>query len=309
MPSFKVVSLNISRKKGTVKNPEEAVTLGPLGVEGDAHAGKWHRQVSLLGTESYQKVAESSGLKLVHGAFAENITTEGFILYKANVFDRFVAGDIILEVTQIGKKCHKGCEIQKQTGDCIMPREGIFCRVLKGGNLKAGKEFEYIPRVISVQVITLSDRAYAGDYEDKSGPAAEKLMKEFFESNGRSHHIKRVILPDSEEKIREALKSSLRENYDIIITTGGTGIGPRDISPEVIKPLIDKEIPGIMEHIRMKYGSQKPNALISRSLAGVAGKSLVYVLPGSVKAVNEYLSEIILTIEHSLRMLHSIDSH
>ena len=190
-----------------------------------------------------------------------------------------------------------------------MPREGIFCRVLKGGSLKAGNEFEYLPRVINVHVITLSDRAHAGDYEDKSGPMAEKLMKDFFESNGRSHDIKRSILPDVEEEIREAIQASVRENYDIIITTGGTGIGPRDITPEVIRPLIDKEIPGIMEHIRIKYGSQKPNALISRSLAGVAGKSLVYVLPGSVKAVNEYLSEIIPTLEHSLRMLHSIDSH
>ena len=98
-------------------------------------------------------------------------------------------------------------------------------------------------------------------------------------------------------------------DFDIIFTTGGTGIGPRDITPEVVKPLLDKEIPGIMESIRIKYGMEKPNALLSRSIAGVMKKSLIYTLPGSVRAVNDYMSEILKTLEHLIYMQRGIDAH
>jgi len=97
--------------------------------------------------------------------------------------------------------------------------------------------------------------------------------------------------------------------YDIIITTGGTGIGPKDFTPDVVKPMLEKEIPGIMEMIRMKYGQQKPNALVSRSVAGVIGETLVFTLPGSVKAVEEYMTEILTMLEHLIYMLHSLDFH
>ncbi|HEX7584798.1 MAG TPA: molybdopterin-binding protein, partial [Prolixibacteraceae bacterium] len=99
------------------------------------------------------------------------------------------------------------------------------------------------------------------------------------------------------------------ERADVIFTTGGTGIGPRDYTPDTIRPLLDKEIPGIMELIRVKYGMEKPAALLSRGVAGVSDKTLIYCMPGSVKAVTEYCNEILPTIEHSLYMLEGIDSH
>lgn len=310
MATIKIISLNISEKKGTVKYPIDTIELDFQGVRGDAHAGDWHRQVSMLGIESYRKMeAQKPGTKLDMGVFAENITTEGMELYKTNVFDRFVHKDVILEVTQIGKKCHHGCEIMQQIGTCVMPVEGIFCKVIKAGRLNPGDSFEYQPRVFKVLVLTLSDRASKGVYEDKSGPMAERIMKTFFDSYGRYHQIDRKILPDSREEIEAALLEARNQQYDIVITTGGTGLGPRDITPEVVKPLLDKEIPGIMEHIRVKYGAEKPNALVSRSVAGVMGQTLVYTLPGSVKAVNEYLKEITPTIEHSIRMIQGLDNH
>jgi molybdopterin adenylyltransferase len=134
-------------------------------------------------------------------------------------------------------------------------------------------------------------------------------MSNFFKDSGRHFFISRSILPDDKEAIELTFAQCKQEKADIIITTGGTGIGPRDIAPDVIGPMLDKELPGIMEHIRTLYGKDKPNALISRSIAGVMRTTLVYVLPGSVKAVNEYLAEITPTIEHSLRMLFGIDSH
>ena len=309
MTQVKIHSLNISKEKGTLKSPVETVEINDLGVKGDAHAGHWHRQVSLLAVESLKKAEVQNNRKFNFGDFGENITTEGLELHKSNILDRFQCGDVVLEVTQIGKKCHKGCEIMQQVGSCIMPVEGIFCRVLQGGQLTTGEELTYIPKQIKIQVITLSDRASKGIYEDKSGPFAAKMLKEFFEEGNRPVDIKSRVIPDDEKELEQILQQAVEEKTDIVVTTGGTGIGSRDITPDVVKKMLDKEIPGIMELIRYKYGSVKPNALISRSVAGVIGKSLVYTLPGSVKAVKEYLDEITKTLEHSLRMINDIDSH
>ena len=139
----KVLSINISEKKGTPKtkiNP--GVLIEDFGFEGDAHAGKWHRQVSLLAKESIEK---SKGLPtdgLCHGVFAENITTEGIELYTIPVGTLLKVGECVIEISQIGKECHEGCAIQKLVGKCVMLREGIFARVIKGGKVFEGDEIE-----------------------------------------------------------------------------------------------------------------------------------------------------------------------
>jgi len=310
MERIKILSVNISEKKGTIKVPVNKIVLSKEGIKGDAHAGLWHRQVSLLGKESLDKMKPTIERELTFGEFAENITTEGFLLYHMKPFDRLVSGKIVLEVTQIGKKCHgNNCAIFKETGECVMPKEGIFCRVIEGGELRAGDILEYHPKFMKLHIITLSDRASKGIYEDKSGPLLKKLSEEFFAGVGRKVVIENSIIPDDEAQLKSLLQLSVDNNDDIIFTTGGTGIGPRDITPDVIKSLLDKEIPGIMEMIRVKYGMQFPNALISRSIAGVAGKTLIYALPGNPKAVKEYSDEIFKTVEHSFRMLYNIDEH
>ena len=129
----------ISEKKGEQKHPAEEVELLPNhGIVGDAHAGNWHRQVSLLGTESVAKVQEKISFELLPGAFAENILTEGMCLYQLPVGTKLKVGTAICEVTQIGKECHADCAIRKAAGDCVMPREGIFVKVLEAGTAKAG---------------------------------------------------------------------------------------------------------------------------------------------------------------------------
>lgn len=133
-----IISLNISREKGVNKDPVDQVELKiNHGMVGDAHAGDWHRQVSLLAEESIA-VMRSHGLELDPGAFAENITTEGLELATLPIGTRLSNGEVVLEVTQIGKKCHHGCAIFKQVGDCIMPREGIFAKVIIAGILRRG---------------------------------------------------------------------------------------------------------------------------------------------------------------------------
>jgi molybdenum cofactor synthesis domain-containing protein len=224
--------------------------------------------------------------------------------------DRFTLGDIELEVTQIGKECHgTSCAIFKEVGNCVMPKEGIFCRVLSPGILHAGMELEYHPKIFRAMVITLSDRASSGEYEDKSGPRVKELLASHFQTLNRQSSIDSHLIPDDPHALEELLHKAKEELFDLVITTGGTGIGPRDFTPDVVKSMLDKEIPGIMELIRIKYGSEKPAALLSRSVAGILGKSLIFTLPGSVKAVNEYMSEISKSIMHMTYMLHGLDSH
>ncbi len=190
-----------------------------------------------------------------------------------------------------------------------MPKEGIFARVLQNGTVKAGDQVVYTPRVYKVTVITLSDRASRGEYADRSGPKIGQLLTSFFETEGWKFVIDHKLIPDDITALRTLMEEARDTQADIVITTGGTGIGPRDITPDVVKPFLDKEIPGIMELIRFKYGSIKPNALLSRAIAGVMKGSLVYTLPGSVKAVEEYMTEIVPTLRHSIYMLHNLDAH
>lgn len=306
----KILSVNVSGTKGTAKHPVDFIELNGMGIAGDAHAGSWHRQVSLLGVESIEKFNKANNLGIKYGDFAENITTQGFDLYQSIPGDKLVGAGVELEVTQIGKVCHAdGCAIFSQVGSCIMPREGIFARVIQTGRLKAGDELELIPRTYRVKVVTLSDRASRGDYEDRSGPEVLRFVNQFFDEVGWRHSIDAVIIPDDAATLKSTLVDASNKGYDLLITTGGTGIGPRDITPDVVKPLLDKEIPGIMEMIRMKYGADKPNALISRSVAGLMGSMFVYTLPGSIKAVGEYMQEINKIQKHLFLMFMGIDSH
>ena len=141
----KVLEINISDKKGIVKTPiNEGNFIVDFGLEGDAHGGDWHRQISLLGNESIDKMRKEGVEDLEFGSFAENITTEGIVLYELPVGTKLKIGDTIQEVTQIGKECHTGCAIATKVGKCVMPKEGIFTKVLKAGKVKVGDTIEEI---------------------------------------------------------------------------------------------------------------------------------------------------------------------
>jgi len=138
-----VVSVNISEQKGTTKTPCESITLNNEGVMKDAHAGNWHRQVSLLAEESIVKFEKILGRKIEFGEFAENITTTGIVLFKLIPGQKLNIGNTVLEVTQIGKKCHgDNCQIFQAVGKCVMPKEGIFCKVVQQGQIKPGDIIE-----------------------------------------------------------------------------------------------------------------------------------------------------------------------
>ncbi|MFZ0389190.1 MAG: MOSC domain-containing protein [Calditrichia bacterium] len=144
----RIVALSISRKKGTAKrNVNSVYLLEDWGMEGDAHAGKWHRQVSLLALESIQKMT-AKGLIVRPGAFAENITTSGIDIYNLTIGEHLQIGDCLLEITQIGKECHNRCAIYQRVGDCVMPREGVFARVIRGGKIQRGEKIHVLPATL-----------------------------------------------------------------------------------------------------------------------------------------------------------------
>ncbi len=145
MASGRIAAVCSSERKGTPKRDVETGILEEgFGLKGDAHGGDWHRQVSLLSTEQIA-VMKEKGLEVVPGSFAENLTTQGFDLGSVKVGDRLrVAGEIVLEVTQIGKECHTRCAIYHKIGECIMPEQGVFARVLKGGTVSKGDPIDIL---------------------------------------------------------------------------------------------------------------------------------------------------------------------
>lgn len=140
----KVMAVCTSPAKGTQKKDvQKALFIEDFGIDGDAHAGKWHRQVSLL---SFEKIEEfrNRGAEVAFGAFGENLVVEGIDFKTLPIGTKFQCNDVVLELTQIGKQCHHGCEIFQKMGDCIMPREGVFTKVLKGGEIQTGDMLEII---------------------------------------------------------------------------------------------------------------------------------------------------------------------
>ncbi|MFP4023082.1 MAG: molybdenum cofactor synthesis domain-containing protein [Thiohalospira sp.] len=306
MTKGKVLSVNLSAERG-IKKPVNKLTLTDKGIKGDVHAGNWNRQISIIDQshiQRFKKITEARDTEF--GEFAENITAEGLEGIDFQTFDLLKIGDAILEVTQVGKPFH---DQFRELGNYVMPRVGIFCRVKKAGTIKANDSIEYIPKVYNALVITLSDRASAGEYEDLSGPKVVESLNTYFNKLGVKYQTNRMVIPDNSNKLTQILTKAKKDNIDVIITTGGTGIGKRDITVETVQPMLDKEVPGVMELIRMKYGVEKPNALLSRGISGVMENSLIYTLPGSVKAVNEYMTEILKTLQHLMYMLHGIDAH
>ncbi len=154
--SGKIVAVSISKEKGERKTPVAFVELRENhGIVGDGHAGEWHRQISLLAMESIHKM-QKLGLDVGAGDFAENITTEGIDLVSLPIGTRLALGEALLEVTQIGKECHTRCAIYYQAGDCVMPKEGIFAKVLQGGVVRCG---EALTRLLDDQSTLLTNNA------------------------------------------------------------------------------------------------------------------------------------------------------
>ena len=299
-PDGRVVSVNVADEKGVRKQPVASVTLlAEHGVEGDAHAGPWHRQVSLLADESIEKMKPACP-SVDPGAFGENLTTEGIVVYELPVGARMRVADTLLEVTQIGKVCHDRCAIFHQAGDCVMPREGIFVRVLEGGDVKAGDEIRLEKRsLIHAAVLTISDKGSRGEREDTSGDALEEALHELGASA-----VERAIVPDEADQIAAELRRWADETQvNLILTTGGTGMTTRDITPEATLAVLDRQAPGFAEAMRAGSLAKTPHAMISRAVSGVRGKTLIVNMPGSPRACREQFAMIAPALPHAVEKL------
>jgi molybdenum cofactor synthesis domain-containing protein len=251
----------------------------------------------------------AKGLTLKPGAFGENLVIDGLNTDEIGVGSRLKIGPVLLELTQIGKVCHTRCAIYYTTGDCIMPRTGLFARVLEGGELYPGMTAEVVHRVprstIQAAVITVSDRCAAGTTLDTAGPAIAALLSNKVQA--RIAWTKTV--PDEIDLISEALKDLCDRRVDLVITTGGTGISTRDVTPEATRKVIDRELPGLAEAMRATSAKQTPNAMLSRAVAGVRRETLIVNLPGSLKAATENLSAILSALPHAVKMLRGEMKH
>ncbi len=300
----KLIAICTSEKKGTQKQQvETAVLREDHGIEGDAHAGNWHRQVSLLGLEKIEAFRER-GAEVEFGAFGENLVIEGFDFRNLPVGTRFRIGDTLLEMTQIGKECHTHCAIYHMVGDCIMPREGVFAKVLEGGGIKVGDEVTEIQpdpgRAFTAAWITMSDKGSQGLREDESGPLIGKILTE----NGYDV-VETILIPDDEDILKkELIRLADQRQVNLVMTTGGTGFSPRDITPEATEAVCERMTPGISEAIRAYSMTKTPRAMLSRAVSGIRGRTLIINLPGSPKAVRESLEFIMSSLEHGLEILN-----
>lgn len=302
----KIYGLCISESKGTVKTSKSKVrVIENHGFENDAHGGDWHRQVSLLSRDSVEDFESTKeGVKIDKGAFGENILVTGIDLKNLPLGTILESGQVRLEISQIGKECHHGCQIRRTMGDCIMPREGIFARVLEGGALEVGDEIyigSYPP--YSLGILTVSDKGSKGLREDTSGDEIEKIFKD------KGYEIRaRDIVPDERDLIGAKLKDYAdNQGLDLVLTTGGTGFSPRDITPEASLDVIDRQVPGIAEAMRSHSLKITNRAILSRATAGIRKKTLIINLPGSKKAVVENIEAFEDALGHGLDILTGRD--
>lgn len=299
----RIEAICISTARGTQKRPVgSAEFVADWGIRGDAHGGHWHRQVSLLSADRIDAF-RARGAQVENGGFGENLVVRGFDFSTFPVGTLFKSGDVLLELTQIGKECHQHCAIYQAVGDCIMPREGVFARVIRGGIVRTGDELVLAERrerrPYQAAVITLSDKGSQGKRQDTSGPAIAARLKD-----SGYDVVETLLLPDEAAALRQQLcRLADQRQVDLIVTTGGTGFSPRDITPEATMAVADRIAPGIAEAMRAASLRITPRAMLSRAVSVIRKGTLIINLPGSEKACQECMDVFLDTIPHGLDLL------
>ena len=305
MQAATLKAICISERKGERKSPLQQIELiAEHGLMGDAHAAPWHRQVSLLAAEDIASMRAKGLPDLKDGDFAENLITSGVDLASLGLGSRLRIGpQAELVITQLGKVCHHHCAIYHQTGDCIMPRRGLFARVSQSGEIALDAPIEIletIPRArFQAVVLTISDRCSRGEATDTAGPAVVARLQD-----ARMHIYRHKILPDEQPQIEEALRHYADgHSIDLVVAVGGTGFAPRDVTPEAIRAVVERLTPGLDEAMRTASSAITPQAMLSRATSGIRKGTLLISLPGSERAATENLQAILPALAHGLAKL------
>lgn len=299
----KIVAICVSKQKGLQKEEVPfANVIKAHGIEGDAHAGNWHRQISFLDKEDIEEF-KNKGAKVVNGAFGENFVVENLHVKDLKVGTLLKSGEVVFEITQKGKSCHDHCAIFYKMGECIMPKYGTFARVISSGTIKKGADIEAIERdkpfPFQAAVITLSDKGFKGEREDVSGPTIANKLKEL-----NYEVVEQILLPDNKELLKKELMRLVdQRQVDLILTTGGTGFSPRDITPEATLEVMDRNAPGIAEAIRAESMKYTKHAMLSRGMSVIRKKTLIINLPGSPKACLESIEVFKEALPHAINLL------
>ena len=301
----KIEALCAGKEKGQPKRP---LGVGCFrqnhGIVGDAHAGPWHRQVSLLAADDIDRVRARLP-DVAPGDFAENVVISGLDFSRLGLGSRLRLGEeVMLRITQIGKACHTPCRIGRTVGECIMPRAGLFARVEEGGEVRPGCEVEVVkaipPQRSQAVILTISDRCSRGEAKDTAGPAAAQLLTE--QLDAFIYAIE--IIPDEAEAIAGRLRHYCDgHSIDVVFTVGGTGFARRDVTPEATRSVVERLTPGVDETMRAASLAQTAHAMLSRGVSGIRGRTLIVNLPGSERAAVENLSAILPALAHGLAKL------
>jgi len=300
-----VKAICVSDRRGVQKQSRGSALLQVgWGIVGDAHGGGWHRQVSLLSYCQIQRFI-ALGAEVNHGDFGENLIVEGIDFRGLPVGTLLKCGETVLEITQIGKECHTHCQIYQKMGDCIMPREGVFARVVQGGGISVNDRMEVVEQTelrIRAAVITLSDKGAKGEREDESGPLLRRMLEE------AGYLVEeQILLPDDRKQIETTLKDlSDRRQINLILTTGGTGFSRRDVAPEATMAVAERVAPGIAEAIRAHSMKITGRAMLGRGVSVLRGGTLIVNLPGSPKAARESVELILPHLAHGIDILRGV---
>lgn len=275
-------------------------------------------------TTIYRITSHKQHVEVDDTSISPNKVSNQVLLFEGNIPDDevlkgFLAGNSAGTLLAIDQFCNEPIQtFDSITGsDCdlkvlktleISNAKAILCLPEDFLTFFIGQKLVHLPKIFTARVVTLSDRAHRGVHKDTSGPAIAESLSRFFEKGQKKILVKHSIIPDNASELSIIIEECKVAKTDILITTGGTGIGQRDITVETVKSHLEKEIPGIMEMIRVKYGAKYPSVLLNRGMAGTVNRTLVYTLPGNPEIAENYLTEIFVTLDLLLNMIHGIDT-
>ncbi len=292
----------VSDRPGIKHSVERASLIVGSGIDGDWHAGLGHRQVSLLAEEDLHSLTNG---KWRPGTFSENIVCRDFPLATLGVGTRLRLGkNAILTISQIGKHFHQPDHVERISGEYLMAHAGVFATVEQEGEVLQNdtiEVFEEVPRSVpQAVVITVSDRCFRGETVDTAGPAVADLLRHELQA-----HIQHIdLVPDDKAAISEILQRYCDHySIDLLVTAGGTGPAPRDITPEATSEVVERATPGFDEAMRLASLAKTPTAILSRGTSGIRGSTFIVNLPGSERGAVENMEAIIKALPHGIKKL------